>query len=208
MDTSTLTQDAQEFIDSDDVRRHPGWFIAVGTLMIVLGLAAIAFPFTASLAVALTVGMVLVIAGVAQLVHAVSMPRWRGFFIILLGALLALAVGILVLFYPVSGMLSLTLLVATFLLVGGVLKIALGFRLRPDLNWKWLLFAGSLAVVLGLVILSQWPFAAGWVLGVLVGVDLISSGWWMLAIAARHGGQADEQQPALMEANAQRRATR
>lgn len=75
MDTSTRTQNTQEFIDSDGVRRHLGWFIALGSLTTVLGLTAIAFPFTASLAVTLTVGMVLVIAGVAQLVHAVSTPR-------------------------------------------------------------------------------------------------------------------------------------
>jgi len=208
MDTPTRIPEAQEFADSDDVRRHRGWFLALGSLMIVLGIAAIAFPFTASLAVTLTVGMVLIIAGVGQLVHAISMPRWRGFFITLLGALLALAVGALVLFYPLSGILSLTLLVATFLLVGGVLKMILAFRLRPDLNWNWLLFAGGLAVVLGLVILSQWPFSAAWILGVLVGVDLVSSGWWMLAIAARDSGRADGQQAALMEANARRRETR
>jgi len=208
MDTPTRIPEAQEFADSDDVRRHRGWFLALGSLMIVLGIAAIAFPFTASLAVTLTVGMVLIIAGVGQLVHAISMPRWRGFFITLLGALLALAVGVLVLFYPLSGILSLTLLVATFLLVGGVLKMILAFRLRPDLNWNWLLFAGGLAVVLGLVILSQWPFSAAWILGVLVGVDLVSSGWWMLAIAARDSGRADGQQAALMEANARRRETR
>lgn len=117
---------------------------------------------------------------------------------------MALAVGSLVIFYPLSGVLSLTLLVATFLLIGGILKTILAFRLRPNLLWKWLLFAGGLAVALGLVILAQWPFAAGWVLGVLVGVDLLSSGWWMLAIAARRGEQAGEQQPGLMEANAQR----
>ena len=208
MDTPTRIPEAQEFADSDDVRRHRGWFLALGSLMIVLGIAAIAFPFTASLAVTLTVGMVLIIAGVGQLVHAISMPRWRGFFITLLGALLALAVGALVLFYPLSGILSLTLLVATFLLVGGVLKMILAFRLRPDLNWNWLLFAGGLAVMLGLVILSQWPFSAAWILGVLVGVDLVSSGWWMLAIAARDSGRADGQQAALMEANARRRETR
>lgn len=197
MERQTRATSDQTLIYSDEIRAQRGWFIALGVLMMLLGVAAIAFPFTATLAVTITVGAVLVISGIAQLVHAFGVHKWRGFLITLLGAMLSLAVGVMVLFYPVSGILSFTLLLGSFLLVGGVLKTILAFRVRPGLNWGWLLFAGLTAALLGMLILLQWPFAAGWVLGLLVGIDLVFSGWWMLAIAlaTRRVESRGEQQP-------------
>jgi uncharacterized membrane protein HdeD (DUF308 family) len=151
--------------------------------LMIVGFVAILFPFTASLAVTVSIGAVLTIAGIAQLVHAFGVRRWRGFLVTLLSALLSLAVGTLLLFYPVPGVLSLTLLVGVFLLAGGALKILLSLRLRPLAGWSWLLFAGVLAVLLGVLILWLWPSAAAWVPGVLVGADLVFSGWWMFLLA-------------------------
>jgi uncharacterized membrane protein HdeD (DUF308 family) len=204
MGTQERVTEDSALIGIDDIRQHRGRFLALGGVMIALGFAAIAFPFTASLAVTLIVGTVLVIAGIAQLVHAFSVPRWRGFLVTLLVALLSLAVGTLVLFYPLSGILSLTLLVGSFLLVGGALKMILAWRVRPGLSWGWLMFAGALAVLLGIMILLQWPYAAGWILGVLVGIDLAFSGWWLVALALtpRHR----EQDPAMVENDPQHRA--
>jgi uncharacterized membrane protein HdeD (DUF308 family) len=198
------------FPDSDDIRQQRGWFVALAVLMTALGLGAIAFPLSASVAVTLLVGVVLVIAGIGQLLHALRVSRWPGFLITLLSALLSLAVGTLVLLYPLSGVLSLTLLVGTFLLVGGTLKIILAFRVRPGLSWQWLLFAGGLAVLLGVLILLQWPVAAGWVLGVLIGIDLLFSGLWMLTLtlATRDGTSGGAQRSTLSETNARRRSLR
>lgn len=173
-----------------EVSQHRRGFLVVGILMIVLGTAAIAFPFAATLATELFVGWILAISGVLGIVQAFRASRWKGFLWSLLGALLALGVGILLLFYPLTGILSLTFLLTVFFISGGILRIILAFRLRPHDHWGWLLVSGILALLLAALILSRWPVAAAWVIGLLVGIDLIFTGLTsvMLSMAARRSG--------------------
>ncbi len=168
---------------SDEVREHRTGFMLLGIVMIALGLAAIVFPFTATLAVELLIGWIFAISGVVGLVHSFRAPKWKGSLLSMLGALLAIAVGILLLVYPFAGMASLTLLITAFFFVSGFMRIALAFRLRPHDQWGWALFSGIIAVLLAVVILVQLPEAAIWVVGVLVGVDLIFSGWASIAMS-------------------------
>lgn len=184
MKTQTQAKNDKALIVVTDIQQHRGWFLAIGVLILLLGIAAIIFPFTASLAVTAGLGIVLAISGVVQLAHAFGVRRLRGFFFFLISALLSLMAGILLLIFPVSGMLSLTLVVGSFLLIGGILKIFLALRIRPGVSWSWLLFAGGLALVLGTLILLQWPAISSWVLGLMVGVDLLFSGWWLLMLGA------------------------
>jgi uncharacterized membrane protein HdeD (DUF308 family) len=155
--------------------------------MVALGIAAIAFPFVATLAVELLIGWILAISGALGIVQAFRVAKWKGFLLSLLGALLSLGVGAVLLLYPFAGIVSLTLLIAALFLVGGAFRILLAFRVRPLDHWGWLLVSGILALVLAILILAQWPEAAAWVIGVLVGIDLIFSGWtlMLLAMAAR-----------------------
>ena len=184
MEIQTRAEAAGLHIDIGEMRRQRGWFLALGLIMLAAGIAAVVFPFMATLAVAVSIGLVLVVAGIAQFVHAFSVRKWRGFLLTLLSGLLSLVVGALVLIYPGTGIVSLTLLVGTFLLAGGAMKVLLAFRLRPLAGWPWLLFSGCLAMLLGGLIVWIWPSAAGWVLGLLVGIDLVFSGWWLLILAA------------------------
>lgn len=170
------------------VKENRTWFMLLGIMMMILGGAAIVFPFIATLAMELFIGWALVIIGAMGIVSAFQAAKWKGFLLSLLSALLALGIGVLLLLFPLPGILSLTLLVAAYLIVSGILRIFLAFRLRPLDHWGWHLIGGSLALVLALLILTQWPEAATWIIGLLVGVDLIFSGWTliMLAVATRH----------------------
>lgn len=172
---------------SETVRRHSRGFLAFGIFLALIGVAAIVFPLFTVLAVELLVGWVLLVNGVLAIWHAWSARHWRGFGLSMLSGLLSLAVGLALLLYPATGVLSLTLLVAVFLIAEGVLRAVLAFRLRPLDHWGTLLASGALSVVLGLLILSQWPEAAAWLIGVLVGVDLVAAGVVaiLLAMAAR-----------------------
>jgi uncharacterized membrane protein HdeD (DUF308 family) len=170
-----------------EVHEHRNWFLLVGVLMVVLGVAAIAFPFAATMAIEVLIGWILVISGLAGILQAYRSARWKGFLLTLLGALLALAVGALLLLYPLTGALSLTLLIAAFFLTGGGLRVLLALKVRPLDQWGWMLASGVLALAIAVLILVQWPEAAAWIIGLLVGVDLIFGGWTsiMLALAAR-----------------------
>jgi uncharacterized membrane protein HdeD (DUF308 family) len=155
--------------------------------MVGLGVAAIAFPWVASVAVELLIGWILVISGALGLVYAFRASRRAGLFFSLLGALLSLGVGVVLLAYPLSGVLTVTLLIALLFATGGVFRILLALQLRPLDHWGWMLVSGILALILAGLILTQWPEAATWVIGVLLGIDLIFAGWTsiFLSLSAR-----------------------
>lgn len=181
---------------SESVRRHSRGFLAFGIVLLLVGIAAIVFPLVTVLAVELLVGWVLLINGVLAVWHAWSARHWRGFGLSMLTGLLSLAVGLALLLYPVTGVLSLTLLVAVFLIAEGILRATLAVRLRPLDHWGTLLASGILSVVLGVLILSQWPEAAAWLIGVLVGIDLVAAGLVaiLLATASRAAGRGQRAQ--------------
>lgn len=163
---------------------------------LLVGIAAILFPLVTVLAVELLVGWVLLVDGILAIWHAWSARHWRGFGLSMLTGLLSLAVGLALLLYPVTGVLSLTLLVAVFLVAEGILRATLALRLRPFDHWGTLLASGILSMILGAVILSQWPEAAAWLIGILVGVDLVAAGLVaiLLAMASRSAARAQRAQ--------------
>lgn len=170
-----------------EVHHHWLRFLILGIFLVIAGTAALAAPLAATLGVTLVVGWLLLIVGVAQLVHAFAVRGWRGTLTSALGGVLALLVGFLMTLNPGAGTATLTLLVTAFLLVGGLFKLISAFRVRPAFGWLWLLAGGVLSMLLGLLIVAQWPGSAAWVIGLFVGVDLIFTGWTlvMLALLAR-----------------------
>jgi uncharacterized membrane protein HdeD (DUF308 family) len=167
--------------------RNWGWLLAVGILMIILGVIAIGAPVVATIAVQVMLGWLLVIGGLAEGIHAFMAQGWRGFLLELLSAILYLAVGILLLVNPVEGALALTVVLAVFLIVEGIFKIIMALRVRDHRGWGWLLASGILSLILGVLIWAQWPASGLWVIGLLVGIQLLFTGWAlvMLALAAR-----------------------
>ena len=172
--------------------RNWGWLLAVGILMIILGVFAIGAPVVATIAVQLMLGWILVLGGIAQGIHAFMVQGWGGFLLELLSALLYLVIGLLLLVNPVEGALALTIVLAVFLIVEGIFKIVMAWRVRDHQGWGWLLASGILSLILGLLIWAEWPSSALWVIGLLVGIQLLFTGWSlvMLALAARAHRQA------------------
>ncbi len=176
----------------DVLEKGWGWLLALGVLLSALGLLLIAAPALGTLAIDLLVGWFLIIGGIAQLIHAFMEKAWRGFLLEMASGALYLVVGILLVFYPIAGAQALTIFLAAFLLVEGIVRIAMALRLRRAQGWGWLLFGGIATVILALLIWMQWPASALWVLGLLVGINLLFTGWslTMMAIAMRaHEGR-------------------
>jgi len=149
---------------------------AVGILLIVAGLAALALPLFVGLAVEAVVGWAFVIAGVSQLLYVFRAKGWGGFaWQLLIGAVFLLG-GITLLANPVAGLISLTLVIIATFMVSGVLKILVGFRLRPMDGWGWFVLLGLLSLAVGLLIWNRLPSSAAWSLGLLVGIDFLSTG--------------------------------
>jgi uncharacterized membrane protein HdeD (DUF308 family) len=170
-----------------DVHRATTWSIVLSVLMIVAGVLAIAVPVMAGVAVTAFVGWLLIFSGVLHLVFAWSAGRPAGVaFEILLGIVYG-AIGFYMLANPVAGLASLTLALAVYLLLEGVLEFVLSIRLRPAAGSGWLLFDGVVTLVLAVMIWASWPSSAAWVVGTLVGISMFFSGITrlMLSFAVR-----------------------
>src|SRR5919108_2439057 len=177
----------------DALQKGWPWLLGLGVLLSVLGLLLIIAPALGTLAIDLLIGWFLIMGGVAQLYHAFLEKAWRGFLLELLSGVLYLVVGLLLVFYPLAGAQALTLFLAAFLTIEGLVRIAMAMRVRPVHGWGWLLVGGIVTVILGVLIWTQWPGSALWVIGLLVGINLLFTGWslTMMAIAIRaHEGRA------------------
>jgi len=162
---------------------HRTLFTLLGILLIVLGVLAIMFPLVTTIAAKKFLGWLFLIGGIAQVVHAFSTRSWSEFLLDLLVGLLYALVGAWLAFFPLTGILTLTVLLAvTFVLQGGA-QIGMSFRMRPHSGWFWMLLAGIIAILAGAMIVAGLPSTATWAVGILVGVNLLTSGWAYLILA-------------------------
>jgi uncharacterized membrane protein HdeD (DUF308 family) len=152
----------------------------------ILGVVAIGSAFVATMATVLVFGILLLFGALFQVVTAFWGRSWRGFFLHLLGGVLYLIVGIFMIDHPVEAAVGVTLLVAIGLLVGGILRVVMSVVERFD-GWGWMLVSGLVSVVLGVAIWKQWPLSGLWVIGLFVGIEMLTSGlsWLMLGLAVR-----------------------
>ena len=164
-----------------------GWFLALGIVLILAGLAAIAFPFLSSIAAKVVLGWLFLIGGVMMIVHAFQAPGWGGFLWELLVGILYVVVGGYLAFFPLAGLLTLTIVIAALFIAEGVFEAIMAFRVRPHEGWVWLLLSGIAALAVGVIIAMGLPESAIWALGLLVGINLLFSGWSyvFLALAGR-----------------------
>jgi uncharacterized membrane protein HdeD (DUF308 family) len=170
----------------DALRGNWFWFVLLGIALIVLGFVALGSVVIASLATAVTIGMLILIGGCAETIGAFWCRGWSGFFLHLLSGVLSIVVGLLFLRAPMNALLALTLLLACFLMVGGIFKIvaALSYRFGA---WGWALAGGIIDVILGVLIWQEWPESGLWVIGMFVGINLVFRGvnWIALGLALR-----------------------
>jgi uncharacterized membrane protein HdeD (DUF308 family) len=158
------------------VRASSSRLFWIGLALSVLGLAAIAFPIVSTLATALFVGWTFLIAGVLLLGGAFSVHGTGPFFAALLTSLLAIAAGLFLVFNPFAGAFGLTVFLAVLFLVQGGFEIAFGFEMRPHAGWTWMLISGLASVVLGLIIAAGLPGISVIALGILLGINFLSTG--------------------------------
>ncbi|HBO44689.1 MAG TPA: hypothetical protein DD670_12305 [Planctomycetaceae bacterium] len=172
---------------NSSLRETWGWFMVLGIGLVVLGTLAIILPGLATFGATIILGWLLVVGGVLQGVHTFYVRNWGGFMLQGVTAFIYLMIGFLVLANPVEAVFMLTLILAVFFLFEGAMKVFLAFQVRPAQNWAWLLFSGILAFVLSGIILAGWPGDSVWVIGLLVGINILFSGWAtiMLAMGAK-----------------------
>jgi len=166
-------------------------FLALGITQILFGTIAIGSAVFVSVALVVLFGLLLLVSGITQIVSAFWAGKWSGLFIHLLIGLLYVVVGFFVIDAPVESTLALTLVVAVFLIVSGLIRIVSALMERFQ-DWGWVLLNGIVALILGLLIYRHWPVSGAWVIGLFVGIEMVFNGWtWvMLALGLRKVGQS------------------
>lgn len=164
-------------------------FLAQGVIMIILGALAVIWPQISTVAIEIYIGWMFLLSGIVGLATMFLAPSVSAFLWSLLTAALSLAVGVQLLWHPVEGTVSLTLVLIAFFIAEGIFQIAAAFRYRdafPD-SWGWMLMSGIADLILAWLLISGWPGTAIWALGLLAGVNLMTSGLaiTMAAIAGR-----------------------
>jgi uncharacterized membrane protein HdeD (DUF308 family) len=171
----------------EHIRKNWGWFLGLGIVFLIGGVFAIAMPFIAGLAVTVMFSIVLAWLGIMQLIQAFGMKSWGGFIWQLIIGLVLLAGGVIIWLNPILGIAWLTIVIAAVFIVKGVFQVILAFQVRPHGGWGWMLTAGILAIIVGLIIWLNWPISTVWAPGTLAGISLIFTGWSyiMISMAAR-----------------------
>ncbi len=168
------------------MQQHWWWFLILGISLAVLGAVAIgSAPFVTAVTVAVF-GFIMVVGGMAQVVSAFWAGKWSGFMLQLLVGILYAVVGFILVEKPLEGAAGFTLLIAAFLLVGGLIRIVYSMSERFTL-WGWSLLNGAVTLLLGLLIFREWPLSGLFAIGMFVGIEMIFNGWYwiMLAIGLR-----------------------
>jgi uncharacterized membrane protein HdeD (DUF308 family) len=171
------------------IQKNWGWFLALGIVFVLAGLAAIAFPLLSTIAAKVALGWIFLAGGVLMILHAFSASGWRGFLLGLLIGILYVVAGGWLAFFPFTGIITLTILLAALFLAEGVLEVIMAFRVRPHEGWLWLLLSGLVAAAVGVMIAMGLPSSATWAIGLLTGINLLMTGasFIALALAGRRG---------------------
>ena len=183
---SPLDPNASSGSELEQLRHSWIWLLIFGIALILLGMFAISSSFIATLATILVFGYLLLIGAALQVINAFWAHRWRGFFLHLLVGILYLITGLIMIDKPLRAAEAVTLLVAAFLLVGGLFRIVVSLTERFP-HWGWMLLNGVISLFLGIAIWREWPYSGLWVIGLFVGIEMIFSGWtWvMLGLGVR-----------------------
>ncbi len=170
------------------LRAKWGWIVALGAVYLIAGLIALGSVVYATVATVYVVGIMMIIAGVAEVFSAFQVQSWGRFiFWILLGALYIVA-GFLAFDNPLLTAVWLTLFLGAALFASGIVRIFLGFNMKAGSPWIWIVVSGLITLLLGVIILAHWPVSSLWTLGIFLGVDLVfaGAGWIGLGLGFRN----------------------
>ena len=172
------------------IKQHWSLYLIEGIVLIILGVAAVLVPVIASLAVAIFLGWLFLVGGAIGLVTTLMHRRAPGFWWSLLSAIATIAAGVVLVGWPISGVVSITIVLAAYLVAEGIASMMFAMRHRDQMRSgaKWMFFNGALDIVLAIAIVWLLPVGALWALGIFIGIDFLFGGAALIAMSleARH----------------------
>ena len=183
-----ITIDLQQMqqIIVEYLQKHWKLFFAEGIFFVILGTLAIIVPHMFTLGIILFLGWLLLLGGIFQIIRAVCIITMPGFSLWFVIGLLQIVIGYFLVNEPAQGSLTITLLLTLFFAIEGLTKIYFALMMRPLSQWGWVFFSGFTALFLAIVVWMGWPQTGLWVLGLLLGVNMIFLGWSLIKISLHH----------------------
>ena len=164
------------------LNQHTGTATTMGVALLILGLLSLAAPLVAGLSIVLIMGVMILLGGISQLFFAFKAGSFGQGLLTSLMAFLTVLVGAYMISNPGIALATLTLILAAWFVVVGACEIFWALRLRPLSGWGVTLFSGIVSFLLGLMVWRQFPVSGAWAIGVLAGIKLVFSGWWLIII--------------------------
>ena len=169
---------------AQDAKRNAGWLIVLGVVTVIAGFLAMGSPLLSGLGVTLLIGIAMVIGGVARTIGAFHAGSFGQGALAFVGGILTFAAGVILAARPGIGLATLTLVLGGYLLVDGISGALLAFHVRPEKGWGWMLFSAAMGVVLGILLLKEWPLSGVWAIGTLVGINLVFAGFTFISVGS------------------------
>jgi len=185
MSTNQADLDRLQSAVANSLHAHWRFFLAEGIILSILGILAIVVPPIATIAVEVLIGWLILLSGIVGLISTFRMRSAPGFWWSLLSAVIGIAAGAVLLAWPLSGALSLTLILTVFLVLEGVVSILYALEHKRELSGRWgmMLFSGVVDLCLAGIIFAGLPGTAAWAIGLLVGINLVFGGSALIAMA-------------------------
>lgn len=178
--------------DLGELKHNWGWLLALGIVLMVLGTIGLGMTFFLTMASIVFFGVLLLIGGGVQLVHAFKCKGWKSTLWHVIIALFYIIAGADIVVDPILAAPILTLILAWCFIAVGILRIMIALQNRTVKYWVWSLIGGILAVLIGMMIIAKWPVSGLWVIGLFVAIELIVSGWSYIFLALAVRGLAKE----------------
>jgi uncharacterized membrane protein HdeD (DUF308 family) len=176
------------------LRAKSGWIIALGVVYVIAGFVALGSVMVATIASVFVVGIMMIIAGVAEVINAFQIKTWGKFLLWALLGVLYIVAGFVTFENPLLAAVVLTLVLGASLVASGVMRIVLAFSMKQETPWIWVALSGVVTLLLGLLILAHWPVSSVYVLGLFLGIDLVMAGasWIGIGAGLRRSGRVSQ----------------
>lgn len=168
---------------SNVLKRNWTWVFALGVISLVLGCIGLGMEVGLTLASMIFFSAILVVAGISHIIDTFRHKEWKGILWQALVGLFYLIAGGIVFYDPFVASSIITIFLAIALIVIGIARIMMAIELKEFKGWGWLIFAGLAAIVLGILVLMQWPMSGFWFIGMIIAIELIINGWTYIFIA-------------------------
>jgi uncharacterized membrane protein HdeD (DUF308 family) len=160
----------------EPLRAKCGWIVALGIIYLIAGLIALSSVALATVASVFVVGIMMLIAGVAEVINAFQLKSWGKFLLWIVLGILYIVAGFVTFENPLLTAALLTLMLGVALVASGIMRIILAFSMKEGMPWIWVALSGAITILLGVVILAHWPVSSLYILGIFLGIDLVFAG--------------------------------